>query len=111
MDAIGVNRISVPKASFLGVEEGVPRCRRPRSSVPLIRHLGEEKKEGRYRLKINLISIHSQKGMRKVPIVIFFLHSKNALSLSGGGVKVRANIKKCVSAAIFPICRASDIAE
>ncbi len=85
MDAIGVNRISVPKASFLGVEEGVPRCRRPRSSVPLIRHLGEEKKEGRYRLKINLISIHSQKGMRKVPIVIFFLHSKTALSLSGGG--------------------------
>ncbi len=110
MDAIGVNRISVPKASFLGVEEDVPRCRRPRSSVPLIRHLGEEKKEGRYRLKINLISIHSQKGMRKVPIVIFFLHSKTALSLSGG-MKVRANIKKCVSAATFPICRASDIAE
>lgn len=85
MDAIGVNRISVPEASFLGVEEGVPRCRRPRSSVPLIRHLGEEKKRGTLSTE-NQPNIHSltERDAQSADCHLFST-LKNCAIIIGGG--------------------------
>ncbi|VFB13022.1 Uncharacterised protein [Bacteroides heparinolyticus] len=58
MDTTGANRISVPKASFLGEEEGVPRCGTTCSSVPDIRHL-EEKGKRRVLSTENQANTHS----------------------------------------------------
>ncbi len=73
MDAIGVNRISVSKVSFLGVEEGVPRCRTMRSSVPNDALSRRRKNVGHYPLIISLVQIHSREETHQTSVVIFFL--------------------------------------
>ena len=70
----------MPKASFLGEEEGVPRCGTTCSSVPNIRHLEEKEKEECYPLKIKPINTLLLKETHKLSIVMFFLRqsSENA---------------------------------
>ncbi|WP_276881376.1 hypothetical protein [Bacteroides heparinolyticus] len=70
----------MPKASFLGEEEGVPRCGTTCSSVPNIRHLEEKRKGEYYPLKIKPIHTLLLKGTHKLSIVMFFPRqsSKNA---------------------------------
>lgn len=104
--------------SYLGAEGLVPRCGRGRSSVSEASFLGASHTPPRRREKRGTLStenhpnIHSltERDAQSADCHLFST-LKNCAIIIGGGVKVRANIKKCVSAATFPICRASDIAE